>query len=418
MSVRNASYLALAAVLLAVPLCASAATASVTDAYPSSSVPPGVRVSFIVTGSGFSERPTYKVVDSFPGGVTTVNIDAGGNLAWTPNKDDIGSHGITITLTDSEGTTASASKTITVLSAASVSAAAPTPSDAVAIGTPVSVALTSNGLFSPTYTVGDSVTSSSVSSGRVNAAGVFTWTPLPQDAGKHTLTFTGKDSYGTDASVSKEITVLPSPSISLAHMPSGSSVHAESALTFDIVAEGFVNPSYTVSDDAGPTRSPITVSSAGAVSWTPVADEFGRHTLRVSAHDGTRSATTTVTITVLSPAPTSTPAATPVRASTDTTSTATPRVTTPVGAPVTQPKPKVPVSASQKKAQEAESAANTPPEGVQLAFPSSARDVPEPIVPAETTNTATETPSIVSFADFVWISIGTFFDTLLRRFGL
>lgn len=400
---------------------AYAASASVTETYPADTVPPGVRVSFIVLPSGFTQ-PTYWLVDSFAGGATTVNIDGGGSFSWTPNKDDVGSHGLTITVSDSEGHSATVSKTITVVAAATLTAGDPSPAAAVSIGASVMVTTEAKQFFSPTYSVKDSV-SSSVQSYNMKSDGTFSWTPLATDVGTHMITITAKDSYGSEASDSIEITVLPPPAVSAKNLPVGNSVHAGSELTFSIVVAGFVDPSFTASDDAYPSVSAaLTVSDTGAVSWTPSVDDFGKHVLRLAAHDSVRSATTTITIQVLEPLPTEQPEAFPNEPEDSVTDIPPMTVSVAQQAPSSESTKQLVVASPAKQAlapaspvQESvvEHASTT---GTSLAFPSQERDVPQPIAadhPAEIMPFL-EGPS---FAEFIWDKVSSFFGALLGIFG-
>lgn len=392
----------------------AAATATATDIYPSSTVPPGVHVSFIVTGTGFSTRPTYYLTDSFPGGATTVNIDAGGNFSWTPNQDDIGAHALTVTLSDPDGTSASVSQTVTVIAAPLVTLEAPAPSSGVPVGTPISIQTTASGLFSPTYAITDSLTSSSVAGARVNAAGLFTWTPLPQDIGEHTLTFTARDTFGSSATASTDITVLPPAAVSITHLDPGTSVHASSTLSFTATCEGFVNPTIEVVDDAtNATPTDMTIDGT-LVSWTPAPNDYGTHRLRITARDSAdRSAATTITISVLSPLPPDTPAPSPApEAEMDSElPAATPA---PVVSAPTKSTTKSVVSTPARTAPQTRTAAVTQ-QNVELAYPSVPAPVDAPLESTAPPIDLTPLPSL-TFTQFLWNSITSFFGALFGVF--
>lgn len=409
---------------------AYAATAQATDAYPSTSVPPGVRVSFIVTGTGFSTRPTYYLTDSFPGGATTVNIDIGGNFAWTPNKDDIGTHTLTIALSDTDGTSASASQTITVIPAATISLGTPSPSAAVAMGTPISMQTTVAGFFSPTYSISDSLSGSSIANARISSAGVFSWTPLAQDVGENTITVTAQDSYGTKATNTVDITVLPPAAVSVTKLAPGSSVHASSTLTFTAAAVGFVKPTFTVIDDTTGTTPDGLTNDGAAISWTPVDTAVGTHKLRITASDdGGRSAQTTLTISVLAPLPqqTATPAATAAPASSPTPTPQLPSAQTPAPTAVSATSkkttastaaPKSPTAASQPKMQNEAivSATPTPTADPSMAYPSDS----EPLVPLlasqELATNLVQEPQL-TFVQFILHSVASFFGGIFGVFS-
>lgn len=420
---------ALLGVLSLHPAVVSAAEADVTDPYPGATVPAGVHVSFIVTGSGFTARPTFYLVDSFAGGATSVNIDAGGNFSWTPNKDDIGSHTFTITLTDPDGNTASVSPTVTVIAAPTLSISDPSPAAAVPVGTMVSVTVSTDGLFSPTFSAIDPTPSSSAH-GKPLLGSTFSWTPIHQDVGTHTITIKATDSFGSEASDTFDVTVLGPASVSIEALEPGSSVHAGSILSFLGSASGFVDPWFAVTDDfSGISTSTFSVDGS-SISWTPQPNDFGTHVLHVGAHDSAgRAATTTVTIKVLEALPaeaapaasveptsattTSTPAATsaqPSRAKSTRASTGS--------APSAKVSPPTTAAAPSEKSYAIKTESQTessPGTAVTMAYPSAPLS-PEPLVIVE------DEPAIVvqptpSFGEFLWDSVTSFFASVLGLFG-
>ncbi|MDE1925096.1 MAG: hypothetical protein KGH79_02865 [Patescibacteria group bacterium] len=317
----------------------AAASASILGLYPAAEVPIGAKVTFTVGTSGFT-NPTFYLVDSFPGGVTSAYIDSAGDFSWTPNTSEIGTHNLAVTVSDSLGDSASASQTITVDGAASVSIQPPTPGDSVSIGTPVSFSFSSSGLFNPSYTAADSFFNSSVQSSALNA-GAFNWTPIAQDIGSHTITVTAKDSYGNTAAASMVITVLPAAAVSIVELAPGASLEVGKTLSFTATSTGFIGPAYAVSDAfVGISTSTITIDTKGLASWTPQYNDIGVHHITVTVSDsGSRSGTATLSIKVLPQTTAVTQAPTPY-ASVPAAQTAVPAVTAPpAGAqtPVTKP---------------------------------------------------------------------------------
>jgi len=290
------------ALFFAAPTLASAAgSASIGAFYPSTpdgTVGIGTPVAFSMVISGFN-NPRYWLVDSFAGGATTVNLDSQGNFYWTPNRDDIGIHTITVTVSDSYGTSANASKTFTV-TRPSVSAGSVTPGNAVRFGTTLTFALTSSGLAAPAYDVSDGFFNSSVRPYNTTPGGVFSWTPTFQDIGVHTLLITAKDAHGY-ATTTATITVEGLPGVSIAGLSPGNYVAAGSTLTFTATTTGFASPVISVRDlfYSGTATSTLTIDSSGRAAWTPVYNDLGVHTLVVSAADGAgHSASTQISVTV------------------------------------------------------------------------------------------------------------------------
>lgn len=437
---RVRRFLIAACVLLvpSAPSLAAAASVSITDPYPGTEIPVGVRVSFIALGSGF-DHPTYRVVDSFPGGVTSINIDASGTFAWTPNKDDIGTHTITVTLSDGSGTEESASETIVVAAAATLTAGDPSPSAAVGPGVPVRVATSITGLFSPTYSVKDDVPSS-VQSYHISQAGTFTWTPLPGDIGTHTITLTAKDQYGSSASDDVVIKVLGDPKVSVKDVSPASGVHAGSSLTFRAVASGFAAPSFAVSDTADDTAEFEIDDDTGVVSWTPATTTLGSRTLRIVAAETGRAATTTLAVTVLAPLEAQAPSASVDAAATTTGAAAPPQQTTaPASKSSSSSSKTTPTSAAPKKTAAplpvtAATPAATPvqpqpapvpaadapalAEGAELAYPTPETYDVEPIpLPEYQPVFATDSDLMPSFGEFLRQKIASFFGAFAHIFG-
>lgn len=400
---------------------AHAATTYSTDLYPGSTIPAGVRVSFTVAGSGFASHPTYKVVDSFPGGVTSVNMDADGNFTWIPNRDDIGSHTITVTLSDSEGTSVDTSKTVTVVASPTLTIGSVTPATTVPIGTTISFPVTTSALFSPTYSVSDPATASTAH-GKSLLGTTFSWTPITQDVGVHHISVVAKDSFGSEASSTVSVTVLGPASVATSQLVPGTSVHANQELTFAMSSDGFVNPWYGITDDFTGISSSTIQIDGNDVSWTPQPNDFGMHVLHIGAHDSSgRAATTTLSITVTAPlpsappTPTTTPAMPPTTKLPPTTSgtgAAKPAATKPKLSPT-----KTKDGSADSPATPAAATLRSQSEGsTTLAYPTAVPlsdhiDVPEEVAPFP------EIEQAPSFGEFIWQNIDSFFSLILGLFG-
>lgn len=298
---RHAGKLLLGALLFCAPSLVFAGTLTIGALSPAATVGVGTRVTFSTITSGIV-GPTYTVSDSFPGGVTNSHIDSAGTFVWIPNKDDIGSHTLTVTATDAYGSTTVATQTIIVV-APSVSISSPVPGRTLLYGTQVNFTFSSQGFVGPVYNVVDSFVGSSISSWHITDT-TFRWTPLRQDVGVHQLTVSAADMLGHFASTTALITVEGPASVSIVALTPGSVVGAGSAVHFVATTTGFVSPTLTVKDlfYADTATSTFVLDSAGRVSWTPVYNEIGVHTFLVTAKDGAgHEASARVSVTVVHP---------------------------------------------------------------------------------------------------------------------
>lgn len=281
-------------------------SATVAALAPSDTVGVGTRVTFSLILSGFT-NPTFYLVDSFPGGAVTFNLDSSGNFAWTPTQDDIGTHTITVTITDATtGAQTTASKTITVVSPM-VSMSAPSPSSNILFGNQVTFNITSTGFQSPIYGVADAFAHSSLNASvSLNSDGSFHWTPLYNDLGTHALLVSVRDYQNHYASTTVTIVVGGAPSVSvigaLATTPAGQSI------IFNATTTNFISPSFAVVDQfyAGSTAtSTLSVDAVGHITWAPVYNDIGVHPLTITATDSAgHTASTKVSISVTYPAAT------------------------------------------------------------------------------------------------------------------
>ncbi|HEY5383262.1 MAG TPA: hypothetical protein VIJ88_01770 [Candidatus Paceibacterota bacterium] len=410
-------------------LARASATASILGLYPAAEVPAGTPVSFTIGTSGFT-NPSYWLVDSFPGGVISKNIDSSGNFLWTPNKDDVGTHGLTITVSDTAGDSASVSQQIVVDAAASITIQSLAPGTVVSIGNPVSFSTTASGFFNPTYSVADSFFNSSMQNYAINASGVFTWTPVTQDTGTHSIVVTAKDSFGNTATASTEISVLPTPTVTIAGLTPGTSVDAGQTLTFFATSMGIVQPTYAVSDSfSGISTSTIIIDTSGNSSWTPQYNDIGMHPISVNASDSTgRSATTSLLIKVLPPA--SAPVvSTPTPAPTVPITPTVPTVNTPIATHTTTPAPAANVFQTPNppaKSQVAPAAVtqniatvNTPAQTAPFAVIVSGG--PTTTEPATSSTVAADvaiptTPPVQSIGGFILSSVINFFGSIFKLF--
>lgn len=243
----------------------------------------GTPVYFSLILSGFT-NPVYTLVDSFPGGVSTGNLDALGNFVWVPNSSDVGEHRMTVTVTDAASTTltATASYTVTVV-VPGLTVSAPSASF-VQYGVPVSFSLASSGFLAPIYSVDDSFFNSSVAPYNLNGTN-FTWTPLAKDIGVHRLEVSVRDIQGHYASTTQTITVLGLASVSAANVVPGTTVGVGQPFSFVATTTGLTAPVFTVTDLFYNGATTTLRQDGAAVSWTPVYNDLGGHTFVISATD-------------------------------------------------------------------------------------------------------------------------------------
>jgi peptidoglycan hydrolase-like protein with peptidoglycan-binding domain len=140
--------------------------------------------------------------------------------------------------------------------------------------------------FTPSFTVSDSFSGSSIQGNAINGAGKFYWSANPSDVGTHILTITANDYSGNIVTLKQTIVVKPPPSISIQSISPGNKVMPGSKFSFTVANNGFTNPKYSVSDSfSGSTAPNVKIDSSGNFSWTPQISDNGDHTLTVYASD-------------------------------------------------------------------------------------------------------------------------------------
>lgn len=393
-------------------------SAMIVGLYPAAEVPIGAKVTFSVISTGFT-NPTYYLVDSFPGGVTSANLDNLGDFSWTPNKDDVGTHSLTITVSDSAGDSASVSQQLVVDASARISIQSLAPGAAVNIGTPVSFTAVASGLLTPAYSVADLFSNSSMQSYAMAQSGAFVWTPVAQDIGTHTVIVTAKDTYGNLATSSTLITVLPSSTASITGLMPGTSVNAGQMLSFVATSTGFVNPLYAVSDSSGTGTSTLNIDNSGKASWYPQYNDIGMHHIIVTISDSAgRSGSASLVITVLPPLPISA-----AQTTTPTSASTTKPIPLAAPAPTTSPVQKATVQASSPQKTMATATlqtgtANAP--ATTVTATSSTNPSPHPVVQPTTTNTFLDSSTIPavpsSFGQYLLDGVVNFFVSLFKLF--
>ncbi len=280
----------------------SAPTASIQSLTPGNSVLPGNEVSFSISTAGFSSTPSYSVSDSFSGGtVSSSNVNNSGVFTWIPTSADAGTHTLTITVSDSSGETSSVSQQIIVQGPPTVSVQSLSPGASVILGQTVSFTAATSNFTNPSYSLSDSFYNSSVTNSNINTGGGFSWSPLAQDVGTHTITITATDSLGHAASTNQTITVASSQSLTVQSISPGSNVAPGQLYSFTAVPTGLTNPTYSVIDSfSGSSVANADINASGYFAWTPISSETGMHTITVYAIDSygkTANVSTSVDVT-------------------------------------------------------------------------------------------------------------------------
>ncbi len=176
------------------------------------------------------------------------------------------------------------------------------PTGAISPGTQVTFYVSTSGFYDAKFALTDAFSATGATTGAIDKAGYFSWTPGVYDAGMHNLTVVVTDAYSHSATTTANIIVASNTAI-VSSLSPGPVVAVHRSLTFTVTAPGFTTPNYSVYDSyPGSTLSPANINSSGAFSWTPTTDDVGIHpvTVRVSDAYG-HSAQTIETVTVITP---------------------------------------------------------------------------------------------------------------------
>jgi len=198
---------------------------------------------------------------------------------------DTGDHVITVTASDASGHSAHASQTISINAAPTLTIQSLLPGTSVGVGGAVTFTALQTGMTSPTYAVSDNFIRSTISNTNINGSGQFSWTPTSNETGTHNLFIIVTDAAtGRTMSITQTINVMiPNVSIQGA---TGSLTAPGSTVSFNVSTNGYVNPTYTVTDlFSGGTVSSGNMSSSGSFSWIPTARDIGNHTFSVAVSD-------------------------------------------------------------------------------------------------------------------------------------
>jgi peptidoglycan hydrolase-like protein with peptidoglycan-binding domain len=149
----------------------------------------------------------------------------------------------------------------------------------------ISFSIKTVGFLAQHYQITDSFSGSSVSLTNIDGGGNFSWVPLVQDVGTHTLTITARDYNDANAVTTQTITVSPAPVVTISAVAPGVAIMPGTKLTFHISSNGFTNPSYIVGDSVGSAVTDENLDSSGNFAWTPDIAQSGKHSIVVYASD-------------------------------------------------------------------------------------------------------------------------------------
>jgi len=261
-----------------------------------------------------TNNPTSYAIASSPLHGTLGTVSSTGVVTYTPASTYSGTDSFTFTATNTGGTSSPATVSITVLATAPVAAA---QSVTVTYNTATAITLTASN--SPTsYAIATSPLHGTLST--VSSTGVVTYTPTSSYSGTDSFTFTATNAGGTSSPATVSITVSPAAPVAAAQSVS---VFYNTATSISLSATGSGTLTYSVV--ASPAHGTLgTVSSTGAVTYTPTIGYSGADSFTFKANNGTDSNIATVTITVLAAAPVATGQTLTIQALTVGYNTATP----------------------------------------------------------------------------------------------
>ena len=227
---------------------------------------------------------------SMTGAPTGASINQNtGVFSWTPTASQTGMHTITFQVADGIGATASEDVTITVGGSNENPMLNPIGSQSVNEGATL--------LFTATATDGDgdSLTFSLVGSPPTGASinsttGAFSWTPTERQDGDSSITVRVSDGNGGTDSKAVTVTVREVNVAPMLDFIGQQGVNRPGTLTFTATASdddfiGVRADALTFSLETG-FPSGASITSAGAFTWMPAADQTGTHIITVIVTDG------------------------------------------------------------------------------------------------------------------------------------
>lgn len=174
-----------------------------------------------------------------------------------------------------------------------------TPNAVTPAGTTISFQLSTD-FGSPAYTLSDNFPGSTLSNSNVSSNGQFNWVTNQNDVGSHVVTFAAGNGSGSNITRTQTFTIRLASAVAVKNLYPGSSVTSGNAISFIAVAQGYINPSFSISDSfPSSTVGSSNINSDGNFGWTPTSEDVGVHnlTIRVTSSTG-RTDTIFQTVTV------------------------------------------------------------------------------------------------------------------------
>ena len=227
--VQRSFFILIVSSLFTIPsLALAAGSLAISGLSPAGgTVPVNTQVTFSAVATGFSS-PTFSITDD-AGYNLAPQLNASGYFSWTPVSYHAGTHNLTITATDGSGNSASVTQSIVVVtpSASLSSLVAPTYP-----GSPVSFQVTATGFVNPAYSIIDSFYGGTLTNGKLNASGAFSWVPTMNDIGTHKVTVFVSDAYGHYVEIAQDFVVGTPPKPEVQTLTPGASVPPGATVTF------------------------------------------------------------------------------------------------------------------------------------------------------------------------------------------
>jgi lysophospholipase L1-like esterase len=162
-----------------------------------------------------------------------------------------------------------------------------TPVAEAVVGQPYTYDVEVTGVPTPTLALLASPDGMTIDSG----TGIISWTPAENQVGSHAVEVEASNSFGNDT---QPFTIVVNGVPTIISSPITEAIVGQRYI-YDVDATGFPNPIYTLfTAPAGMAIDPVT----GIISWTPVANQSGSHTVEVEVSNsaGTDSQSFTIDV--------------------------------------------------------------------------------------------------------------------------